>query len=91
MTRFLLAVSAILAAPAALAQTPQHDMSAMPDMAMPAEHHTANLMSGAFGDYPMARDASGTSWQPDVAGHSGVHLVMTDDWMVMGHALLNGD
>ena len=93
MTRFLLAVSAILAAPSALAQTPPHDMSTMPGMTETgdtSEHHGANLMSGTFGNYPMARDASGTSWQPDAAGHAGVHLLMTDKWMVMGHAVFNG-
>ena len=33
-----------------------------------ASEHSA--MSGALGDYPMARDASGTSWQPDSTPHA---------------------
>lgn len=46
-------------------------------------------LAGALGGYPMARDASGTSWQPDASEHE---MAMTDagGWMVMSHALLNG-
>jgi hypothetical protein len=43
--------------------------------------------TGALGAYPMSRDASGTSWQPDAAEHRGIHL-MLDDWTVMLHARL---
>ncbi len=46
-------------------------------------------MTGALGDYPMSRDASGTSWQPDSTPHAMGHA-MRGDWMLMGHALLNG-
>ena len=46
-------------------------------------------MTSPLGDYPMSRDASGTSWQPQAAPHGGLHL-MSDGWMVMGHALING-
>lgn len=46
-------------------------------------------MSGVFGAYSMGRDASGTSWQPDVSTHGGV-MSHRGDWMFMGHALLNG-
>jgi hypothetical protein len=45
--------------------------------------------TGLFGAYPSGRDASGTSWQPDVSTHGGVHA-MRGDWMLMGHVLLNG-
>ena len=41
-------------------------------------------MSGALGSYPMAREASGTAWQPDSAKHSGIHL-MSGDWTFMLH------
>jgi hypothetical protein len=44
---------------------------------------------GIFGSYAMTRDASGTSWQPDLALHDGLHA-MAGDWMLMGHALLTG-
>jgi hypothetical protein len=46
-------------------------------------------MNGVLGPYPMARDASGTAWQPDISEHGGVHA-HAGDWMVMGHAMLNG-
>ncbi len=46
-------------------------------------------MPGMLGGYTATRDASGTSWQPDAASHSGVHA-MAGEWMLMGHALLNG-
>ena len=55
-----------------------HDMSSM-GMAM--DDHA---MPGAYGPYPMTREASGTSWQPDAARHSGLH-VMRGEWMLMFH------
>src|SRR5581483_7225390 len=45
-------------------------------------------MAGALGPYSMSRDASGTSWQPDVSEHEGLHI-MQGPWMFMGHATLN--
>jgi hypothetical protein len=56
-----------------------------PEETMGMEHG----MPSALGDYPMSRDASGTSWQPDAAGHGGLHAT-SGGWMLMGHALLNG-
>jgi hypothetical protein len=41
-------------------------------------------MTGPLGPYPMSRESSGTSWQPDSAKHQGIHL-MKDDWMLMLH------
>lgn len=46
------------------------------------------MMTGTVGDYPMTRDASGTSWQPDSTPHEMAH-VMRGDWMLAGHAVLN--
>lgn len=60
---------------------PGMNMANMPGMEMP--------MNGLFGDYPMSRDASGTSWQPDLAPHHGLHA-MVDDWMLMAHLTLWG-
>jgi hypothetical protein len=51
--------------------------------------HDMGAMSGAFGAYPMGRDASGTSWQPDVSSHGGLHAER-GAWMLMGHVTLNG-
>ncbi|MFL6751050.1 MAG: hypothetical protein ACJ8E9_08325 [Sphingomicrobium sp.] len=45
-------------------------------------------MTGALGRYPMAREASGTSWQPDASEHGGLHL-MSGDWTLMAHGELN--
>jgi hypothetical protein len=59
-----------------------HDMSAMGG-------EVESQMRGALGPYSMSREASGTAWQPDVSGHSGV-IVQRGDWMLMGHAVFNG-
>ena len=58
-----------------------HDMPGM-------DHGAGHAMSSPLGPWPMSRDASGTSWQPDHARHGGVHAVR-GDWTLMGHALLN--
>jgi hypothetical protein len=53
------------------------------------QHGTAHgpgmTMLGQFGPYPMSRDASGTSWQPDSTSHQGVQF-MAGEWSLMGHA-----
>jgi len=46
-------------------------------------------MTGLYGPYPTGRDASGTAWQPDVSSHGGLHRE-ADEWMLMGHVMLNG-
>jgi hypothetical protein len=60
----------------------------MPGMDMGHMKHDM-AMHGLLGGYAMSREASGTSWQPDAAPHSGIHL-MADDWMVMLHGRING-
>jgi len=57
--------------------------------AMPAMTMHGMDMTGVLGPYPMSREASGTSWQPDVSEHMGV-MTMRDEWMLMGHVMLNG-
>lgn len=52
-------------------------------------HAPSTAMPAAFGNYPMTREASGTSWQPDSASHSGVHW-MAGQWMGMTHAMFTG-
>jgi hypothetical protein len=49
-------------------------------------------MRGALGNYPMTREASGTSWQPDSSMQDGV-MRQSGDWMLMahGHVDLIGD
>ncbi len=46
------------------------------------EMHMAS--SGMYGAYPMTREASGTSWQPDAAEHVGIHST-SGAWMSMLH------
>lgn len=46
-------------------------------------------MQGALGDYGPGRDGSGTSWQPDLARMTGLHLAH-GDWTVMLAAELTG-
>ena len=41
-------------------------------------------MSGALGSYPLAREASGTAWQPDSSEHGGIHL-SGGEWSFMVH------
>jgi hypothetical protein len=47
------------------------------------------MMTGALGTYPMSREASGTSWQPDATPMPGIHA-MQDDWMFMLHGVAFG-
>src|SRR6185312_10156159 len=49
----------------------------------------AMRMHGLYGSYPMTRDASGTSWQPDSTPHEGLHI-MSDGWAVMVHGFADG-
>ena len=47
------------------------------------------VMEGMLGPYPMGREGSGTSWQPDLAPHDGIHT-MKDEWMLMLHGFADG-
>jgi hypothetical protein len=66
-----------------------HQMPAAPAQ---AEHqgHEMPMAGTAPADTGMSgeREASGTSWQPEVTPHGGIHL-MRGGWMLMGHALIN--
>ena len=64
-------------------ETSHHDMPGMGDMSHDMTMH------GLLGGYAMSREASGTSWQPQAAPHSAIHL-MADDWMVMLHGKVSG-
>ena len=65
---------------------PSPSMGAMPGM---APEQPGMAMAAALGSYPAAREASGTAWQPDESPAGGSHR-MAGEWMLMGHALLNG-
>ena len=49
-----------------------------------AGHDMAGSGGGQLGDYPMSRDASGTSWQPDATPMDGIHF-SRGDWSGMLH------
>src|SRR5689334_23840537 len=60
-------------------------------MTMPMGEHGighAMAMNGALGPYPMERESSGTAWQPDTSGHTGLHAT-SGDWTLMAHGTLN--
>ena len=61
----------------------QMDMEDMPGM---EHHHHEGAMTGQYGPYPMTREASGTSWQPDLGRHQGIH-VMKGSWTLMLHGM----
>ena len=66
----------------------EHDMSGMGhghDMAAMGHDHEM-AMSGLYGPYLRAREASGTAWQPDRAAHHGIHE-MRGSWMLMLHGM----
>jgi hypothetical protein len=65
----------------------QMDQSQM-QMGEHAGHPGHTRMTGALGPYPMTRESSGTAWQPDASEHGGLH-VMSGDWTLMAHGLLN--
>jgi hypothetical protein len=102
MIRSCLCAGALLLA--ALPSGPAHAQSPDSSAHAPIHHHDmagmdmsgmdmSNMdMSGAYGPYPMTREASGTAWQPDAAPHRGLH-VMRGEWMLMlhGDADLVGD
>lgn len=76
------------AAPAAWLMFAAPAIAQEEDVLGPAVCVVSNL-AGALGQYPIARDASGTSWQPGVWGG---HAPGCDDgdWMVRRHLMLNG-
>src|SRR5690606_18092008 len=59
-----------------------------PHMAPGADHAGHGGMTSPLGPWPLSRDASGTSWQPDLSEHGGLHATR-GDWTLMGHAVFN--
>src|SRR5215218_2693377 len=85
--RGALTVITLMTSSGALAQHEGHQMPMpmpMPDPiavdASAAEEMqpAAHAMTGALASYPMAREASGTAWQPDSSEHGGIHLMSSD-------------
>ncbi len=80
-----------LAAMAAQAQPmdmPQHQHGAPSEEDLPPLGTGPSVQfGGILGDYPMMRDASGTSWQPDSAPMEGIHGI-AGDWATMLHGYI---
>jgi hypothetical protein len=79
--RIALCAAAVTLANPALAQ------EAPPSPAMGGM--TMTHAESPLGSYPMARDASGTSWRPDASADSGL-MQHAGGWMLMEHALIDG-
>jgi hypothetical protein len=58
------------------------------DSADTADSAMAMDMAGLLGAYDMARESSGTSWQPDTTPMPGV-MSVHGDWMTMWHGFIN--
>jgi hypothetical protein len=76
--------------PGAPAPAMPMDHSQMGGMTMPMGGGGGQqmAMTGALGPYPMQRDSSGTSWQPDSSRHMGL-VTMSGGWMLMAHGDVN--
>ncbi|WP_029915866.1 hypothetical protein [Caulobacter sp. UNC358MFTsu5.1] len=88
-----LAASLSLAAPVLAQEHDHHGMTTPMPMEDPVSVDALvnpTGRSGPLGYYPMTRDASGTSWQPDASPHDGVMTFTETGWMLMGHAVFNG-
>jgi hypothetical protein len=77
-------------APAKPAEKAMPAPPAQPPMAMPMSGHSAHdaMMKGALGPYAMARESSGTAWQPDSSADDGL-MTTSGDWMLMAHGDVN--
>ena len=64
-----------------------HDMGHR--SADPHAGHDMSAMPGLLGSYSMSRESSGTSWQPELSPHDGVHA-QAGGWDLMGHVNLFG-
>ena len=45
-------------------------------------------MRAMYGGYPVTRESSGTSWQPDASPHEGINA-MVGEWSTMTHGFAN--
>jgi uncharacterized cupredoxin-like copper-binding protein len=65
----------------------QHMDHSHPGHARPGQHEGAD-MRATYGGYPVTRESSGTSWQPDASPHEGIHA-MGGEWSTMTHGFAN--
>lgn len=66
-------------------ETHSMDMHAHAKMPEQGDHIS---MKGLYGPYPMSRESSGTSWQPESTPMEGVHA-MFEEWLFMLHGFCN--
>ena len=78
--RFPLLALAVLLAQSAQAQH-QHEHTQ-------GDEQPSGAMSAQYGPYPLSREASGTSWQPDSSPHAGIHGGI-GEWTTMTHGFAN--
>ena len=71
-----------MAHPTGASPAPQPMGHDMPGMAHGG--HEMHEMTGFLGPYPMSREGSGTTWQPDSSPMEGIHW-MRGQWMGMVH------
>lgn len=94
MNKMILLASAMALATFPVAAFAQdHDMRAghevTKDAPMAMDHQSMDHdMTGAYGDYPMTREASGTSWTPDMSRHES-WMGQSGDWTLMAHGNLD--
>lgn len=70
----------------------QEHSATAPDHSLTMNHSTTNaheMMSGFYGSYPMTREASGTSWQPEATPPDDIHFSQSD-WTFMLHGFAFG-
>lgn len=79
----ILASSLLLAIPVYAEETHNHHE----DMHKTDSENNFGMSSSTSSDYPMSRDGSGTSWQPDSSPMRIWHF-MAGDWSFMAHANL---
>jgi hypothetical protein len=65
-----------------------HDMAGHSDHDMSGMSMPGMQMKATLGSFPMTREASGTSWQPDTSPHEGWHQQF-EEWSVMSHGAIN--
>ena len=72
---------------------PQSQAQRGPTMQMPmkgVQHGSHGMsMKAALGPYPEQRESSGTAWVPDASSPMSGPMLMSGDWMLMGHGTLN--
>jgi hypothetical protein len=66
----------------------QHENMIMPMPESGDQSMKSMEMQGMYGQYSMARESSGTSWQPDSSPLEGFHS-MHQEWMVMMYGSVN--